>query len=210
MPLDTWLAFVAASTVLLLIPGPTILTVVSYSVTYGAKVRLPLVLAVALGDSTALFASLVGLGALVSASAVWFTVIKMVGGIYLLYLGGSMLLSKVHQSRAVTADSFESSWKLFVNTYVVTALNPKGLVFFVAFLPQFVSPEKPIVQQLFLLALTFVVLATINAAAYALFASTGRNLLGSLVAQRLSKWFGGSILCVAGAWTLLARPVSNS
>ena len=87
MPLETWLAFLGASALLLVLPGPTILTVISYSITHGRRARLPLVLAVALGDSTALLLSQVGLGALLSASAFWFTVVKTVGGLYLLYLG---------------------------------------------------------------------------------------------------------------------------
>ena len=87
MHLETWLAFLGASALLLVLPGPTILTVISYSITHGRRARLPLVLAVALGDSTALLLSLVGLGALLSASAFWFTVVKTVGGLYLLYLG---------------------------------------------------------------------------------------------------------------------------
>jgi threonine/homoserine/homoserine lactone efflux protein len=76
MPLDTWLAFVAASAVLLVLPGPTILTVISYSIAHGRHANLPLVAAVALGDATALALSLIGLGALLQASAAWFTAIK--------------------------------------------------------------------------------------------------------------------------------------
>ena len=95
MHLETWLAFLGASALLLVLPGPTILTVISYSITHGRRARLPLVLAVALGDSTALLLSLVGLGALLSASAFWFTVVKTVGGLYLLYLGFKLLRAGV-------------------------------------------------------------------------------------------------------------------
>ena len=86
MPVELWLAFVAASAVLLIIPGPTILTVISYSMSHGRRANVPLVAAVALGDSTALVVSLLGLGALLAASAFWFTVVKWAGGLYLLYL----------------------------------------------------------------------------------------------------------------------------
>jgi threonine/homoserine/homoserine lactone efflux protein len=87
MPIELWLAFVAASAILLIIPGPTILTVISYSMSHGRRANVPLVAAVALGDSTALVVSLLGLGALLATSAFWFTAVKWVGGLYLLYLG---------------------------------------------------------------------------------------------------------------------------
>src|SRR5512140_3965046 len=86
MPLELWLAFAAASAVLLVIPGPTILTVISYSVAHGRRANVPLVAAVALGDSTALVLSLLGLGALLATSALWFTLVKWLGGLYLVFL----------------------------------------------------------------------------------------------------------------------------
>ena len=95
MPIELWLAFVAASAVLLVLPGPTILTVISYSLAHGRRAQLPLVAAVALGDSTALVLSLLGLGALLATSAFWFTVVKVVGGLYLLYLGLKLLRAGV-------------------------------------------------------------------------------------------------------------------
>ncbi|WP_395704092.1 LysE family translocator [Aquabacterium sp.] len=87
--------FVAAAAVLLAIPGPTILTVISYSASHGRRATAPLIAGVALGDSTALLLSLLGLGALLSASALWFNVIKWAGGLYLLYLGIKMLRSGI-------------------------------------------------------------------------------------------------------------------
>jgi threonine/homoserine/homoserine lactone efflux protein len=80
MPFEPWLAFVAASIVLLVIPGPTILTVISYSVAHGRRANVPLVAAVALGDSTALVLSLLGVGALLATSAFRFSVVYWAGG----------------------------------------------------------------------------------------------------------------------------------
>src|SRR5687768_1337045 len=91
MSIESWVAFATASAILLVIPGPTILTVISYSVTRGRNAALPLIAAVALGDSTALALSLVGLGTLLAASAVAFTIVKLAGAIYLIYLGVKML-----------------------------------------------------------------------------------------------------------------------
>ena len=87
----------------------------------------------------------------------------------------------------------------------MTALNPKGIVFFVAFLPQFIRPGEAVARQLWILALTFVVMATLNATLYAVFAAAARRLLSSARAQRRFHLAGGSLLSAAGVWALLAR-----
>jgi len=212
--LDLWLAFVAASVVLLAIPGPTTLTVISYSASHGRRANVPLVAGVALGDSTALLLSLVGLGALLATSALWFTAVKWAGGLYLLYLGFKLLRAgaspaaqtgSTASAAAATPPAPESLWRLFFNTYLVTALNPKGIVFFVAFLPQFINPAAPAAAQLWGLGITFVVLASVNASLYAVFAGAARRLLESPRAQRRFNLLGGTLICTAGAWALLAK-----
>ena len=205
MPLQLWLAFVAASAVLLVIPGPTILTVISYSVAHGKRANVPLVAAVALGDSTALVVSLLGLGALLATSAFWFTAVKWVGGLYLLYLGIKLLRAGISPAVLAAPAAPGSRWRLFANTYLVTALNPKGIVFFVAFLPQFIDPRANVTHQLWVLALTFVSMAALNATLYAVFAGSARRLLASPRAQRRFNLAGGSLLSAAGVWALLAR-----
>src|SRR5206468_838297 len=185
MPIELWLAFVAASAILLVIPGPTILTVISYSLAHRRRANVPLVAAVALGDSTALVVSLLGLGALLAASAFWFTIVKWIGGSYLLFLGIRLLRAGFASTELATPLAASGSrWRLFANTYLVTALNPKGIVFFVAFLPQFISPNASVAGQLWILAVTFVVMATINATLYAVFAASARRILSSPKAHR--------------------------
>ena len=205
MPIELWLAFVAAAAILLIIPGPTILTVISYSMAHGRRANVPLVAAVALGDSTALVVSLLGLGALLATSAFWFTVVKWVGGTYLLWLGVKLLRAGVSSTELAAPAAPQSRWRLFANTYLVTALNPKGIVFFVAFLPQFISPAADVTRQLWVLATTFVVMATLNATLYAVFAASARKLLASPRAQRRFNLAGGSLLSAAGVWALLAK-----
>ncbi len=205
MSIELWFAFVAASAVLLIIPGPTILTVISYSMAHGRRANLPLVAAVALGDSTALVVSLLGLGALLATSAFWFTVVKWAGGMYLLYLGFKLLRACISSTELTAPAAPGSRWKLFANTYLVTALNPKGIVFFVAFLPQFINPSAAVTQQLWVLAATFVAMATLNATLYAVFAGSARKVLSSPRAQRRFNLAGGSLLSVAGVWALLAK-----
>lgn len=205
MTVELWLAFAAASIVLLIIPGPTILAVISYSVAHGKRANIPLVLAVALGDSTALALSLLGLGALLTTSAFWFTAIKWVGGVYLLYLGVKLLLVSRTSTVETTPEFPGSRWKLFGNTWLVTALNPKGIVFFVAFLPQFLNTAEPVAPQLWILSCTFVILATLNATMYAVFAGTARRILRSPKAHKRFNLAGGSLLSAAGIWALTAR-----
>jgi threonine/homoserine/homoserine lactone efflux protein len=210
MSVELWLAFVAASAILLVIPGPTILTVISYSVAHGQRANVALVSAVALGDASALVLSLLGLGALLAASAFWFTAIKWIGGLYLIYLGVKLLrtgISAPELAAPSVTSAPASRWRLFANTYAVTALNPKGMIFFVAFLPQFLNPKAEVGTQLWVLSLTFVVLATINATLYAVFAATARRLLASPRAQRRFNFAGGSLLSAAGLRALLARRV---
>jgi threonine/homoserine/homoserine lactone efflux protein len=209
MAFETWLAFALASAILLVIPGPTILTVISYSMAHGRRARAPLVAAVALGDSSALALSLLGLGALLAASAFWFTVVKWAGGLYLLYLGIRLLRAGIALPSPDASEAPGSRRRLFANTWLVTALNPKGIVFFVAFLPQFIDPRQGAARQLWILAATFVVLATLNAALYAQFAAGARRLLASTRAQRGFSIAGGSLLCAAGLWALLARTASR-
>ena len=205
MSIELWLAFVAASAILLIIPGPTILTVISYSMAHGRRANVPLVAAVALGDSTALVVSLVGLGALLATSAFWFTVVKWAGGLYLLYLGAKLLRAGISPAELSAPAAPSSRWKLFTNTYLVTALNPKGIVFFVAFLPQFINASASVTEQLWVLAVTFVAMATLNATLYAAFAGSARRLLASPGAQRRFNITGGSLLSAAGVWALLAK-----
>jgi threonine/homoserine/homoserine lactone efflux protein len=202
---EIWVAFVVASGVVLAIPGPTILTVISYSVAHGRRANLPLVIAVALGDSTAMVASVFGLGALLATSAFWFTVVKWAGSAYLLYLGVRMLRAGASAAEIASPMAPGSRWRVFATTYLVTALNPKSIVFFVAFLPQFINHDAPLTQQLWVLTITFVAMATVNATLYAAFAVSARELLASPLAQRRFNVVGGSLLSAAGVWGLLAR-----
>ena len=205
--LDTWLAYAAATAVLLVIPGPTILTVISYSLSHGRRANVALVAGVALGDSTALVLSLVGLGAVLATSAMLFTAVKWAGGLYLIYLGVRMLRggAVALPAEGETPAHLDGHGRVLLNTWLVTALNPKGIIFFIAFLPQFLRPGPDVAAQLWVLAITFVVLATINAALYAVFAASARRFLSTPRALRGFNLAGGTLLTAAGIWALLAR-----
>lgn len=177
MPLETWLTFVAASTVLLLIPGPTILLVLSYAISQGRRVAVSTAAGVAMGDLVAMTASLAGLGALVLASSTLFTALKWVGAAYLVYLGIKMILSARYADFALPETDAISTKRTFTHAAAVTALNPKSIAFFIAFVPQFIAPEAALIPQFAILIVTFVGLATINALAYALLAGSLRDRL---------------------------------
>ena len=211
MPLELWLAYAATSAVVLAIPGPTILLVLSYSIAHGRKATFPLVAGVALGDSVAITFSLIGLGTLLAASALWFTMIKWMGGLYLIYLGFRLVRGGVKPMQLQAAGMQQvSPRKLFTNAFIVTALNPKSIVFFIALLPQFISAAHPATAQLWILGVTFVVLATIGATSYALFAASIRRFLASPRAQKAYSYLGGGLLCGAGVWALSAKRVIST
>ncbi|WP_062230177.1 LysE family translocator [Aureimonas sp. N4] len=200
MSLEHWLAFVAASAVLLAIPGPTILLVISYALGHGRKAATSTVAGVALGDFTAMTASMLGLGALLAASAAVFTALKWIGAAYLIYLGIKLWRAPV--STGVVNDAAEvpneKPLRIFLHTYVVTALNPKSIIFFVAFLPQFLDTTRPLLTQMIIFEVTFLVLATINAALYGTLASMARQTIRRPSVQRTVNRVGGSLMIGAG------------
>ncbi|MGF1682818.1 LysE family translocator [Photobacterium minamisatsumaniensis] len=201
MPLENWLAFVAASAVFVVIPGPTILLVISYALSHGRSAAVALVGGVVLGDLTAMLASLLGLGALLAASAELFTVVKWLGAIYLIYLGVQLFKSPIVEDEQPT-DSNVNSRHIFRHAYIVTLLNPKSIVFFVAFLPQFIHAGKPIAPQMIVLVITFIGLALISLSAYGITASIARNKVRSPIAQRWINRTGGSLIISAGVATV--------
>lgn len=200
MSFEHWLAFVAASAFLLAIPGPTVLLVISYALGHGRKAATATVAGVALGDFTAMTASMLGLGALLAASAMVFTALKWIGAAYLIYLGVKLWLAPVTDASTPLDEdtSRERPWRIFFHTYAVTALNPKSIIFFVAFLPQFLDSSQAIGLQMVVFETTFLVLATMNAALYGLMASMARKNIQKPRVQRIVNRTGGSLMIGAG------------
>jgi homoserine/homoserine lactone efflux protein len=206
MTLELWLTFVAASTLLLLIPGPTILLVLTYALSQGRRVAVACALGVAIGDFIAMTASLIGLGALVLASATLFSVLKWIGAVYLVYLGVQMLRSSPAQGLAASTDTTAiAAPKVFGHAMTVTALNPKSIAFFIAFVPQFLRPETPLAPQLAILIATFVTLAALNALAYALLADQMRARIAKPATLRRLNRGGGLALIGMGVLTASLR-----
>ncbi|MGE4327772.1 MAG: LysE family translocator [Pseudodonghicola sp.] len=208
MPLDLWLAFVAASTALLLIPGPTVLLVLSYALSKGRGVALASATGVALGDFTAMTASLLGLGALVMTSAMLFSVLKWIGAAYLLWMGWKLFRSAPSTGlQAMAAARTVTPRGVFTHAAAVTALNPKSIAFFVAFVPQFLRPEAPLGPQFAILIATFVTLAALNALAYALLADRLRAWVGRpRVITGMTRTGGLTLMGMGVATAFLRRP----
>ncbi|MBR0648387.1 LysE family translocator [Roseomonas terrae] len=201
MILETWLAFVAATVVMLAIPGPTILLVIGQSLGAGRRAALPLVAGVALGDFTAMTLSLAGLGALLATSATLFTVLKFAGAAYLVWLGVKLWRAPVEAGATAPV----TARKAMRDAYVVTALNPKGIAFFVAFVPLFIDAGSPFVPQATMLVATFVTLAAANAAIYALLAARLSGAVRRPGVRRAFNRGGGTMLVGAGLATAAMR-----
>jgi len=202
MTLPLYLAFIAAAVFLLLIPGPTVLMVVGYGLAEGRKNSWPLVVGVALGDAVALTCSVAGLGAVLAASASAFTILKYIGAIYLVYLGIGMIRSGTATAPKLTASSPR---RKFIHAFAVTAANPKCILFFVAFLPQFISHDAPAGPQLLLLGITFVILSAINATTFSFLSGTAGSRIQDPRFMRKLKGVGGSVMVGAGLLTAAAR-----
>ncbi|MCR8547637.1 LysE family translocator [Salipiger sp. P9] len=204
MPLDLWLTFVAASTALLLIPGPTVLLVLSYALSKGRSVAVASAAGVALGDLTAMSLSLAGLGALVLTSALLFTVLKWAGAAYLVWLGIRLLRSAPKEGLALPSTEVTPRG-VFAHAAAVTALNPKSIAFFIAFVPQFLDASRPLLPQFAILVATFVGLAALNALVYALAAD---RLRSAIARPRVIAWLtraGGTALIGMGLLTATLR-----
>jgi threonine/homoserine/homoserine lactone efflux protein len=204
MTIETWLAFTAATTVLLIIPGPTVLLVVSYALGQGLRAALPMALGVALGDFTAMTLSMLGVGALLATSATLFTVLKWIGAGYLIWLGIKLWRAGGVLDASPRTDA-ASTLKMMAHAWIVTALNPKGITFFVAFLPQFLDPAGDFWKQMLVFEATFIVLAFANVLGYALIASRARTMMRSPRAIGIVNRVGGSLLIGAGVAAATAR-----
>jgi threonine/homoserine/homoserine lactone efflux protein len=202
MDISLWLAFVAASSALLLIPGPTILLILSYALTQGRKVALATAAGVALDDLIAMTASLIGLGALIATSATAFTVLKWTGALYLLFLGIKMFRSAPNVGAGlVKTDTDATPRQVFRHAAIVTALNPKSIGFFIAFVPQFISVDAAYAPQAGILIATFVALAALNAFVFAILADLMRKQIARPMVMRRLTQAGGLTLIGMGAAT---------
>lgn len=206
MTFATWLAFCAATIVILTIPGPTVLLVLGYAMSYGRRVALACVLGVALGDFLAISVALSGLGALLLASSSAFLIVKWIGAAYLIYMGWRMWQSAGDQAQQAGHTPIKSTRQVFTDAAVVTAFNPKSITFFIAFVPQFITAGQPLPPQFAIIITSFVALAALNALIYALGADYMTQKIGHQRLMPNLRRLGGGALILMGVFAALKRP----
>ena len=208
MSLETWLLFSSAALVVILIPGPLSLLMISNSLNYGLRRSYPAFLGGVFASICLLSASALGLGALLLASEKLFSALKIVGALYLFYLAWQSW--KQSRQPATVTNVPEAAPKprfsaLFGRAFVLGASNPKDILFFAAFLPQFLNPDLPFLNQLLVMIATWTVLDLLCKLAYGLGAHGAAGYLRSGKGQSWFNRVSAGLFGVAGTASLLSR-----
>jgi len=206
MNLETWLLFSGAALVVILIPGPLSLLMISNSLNYGLRRSYPAFLGGVFASICLLSASALGLGALLLASEQLFSALKMVGVLYLFYLAWQSWQQSRQPAHgavvplAVATPRFRA---MFGRAFVLGASNPKDILFFAAFLPQFLSSQQPFLPQLLVMIATWTVLDLLCKLAYGLGAHGAARYLRSGNGQSWFNRTSAGLFGAAGAVSLL-------
>lgn len=201
VPLENLVAFTLAALVLIVIPGPSVLFTIGRSLALGRAGGLLSVLGNALGLLPIIALVAIGVGGFIAQSDILFTIVKVVGAAYLVYLGIQAIRHR-HRTAAIAIDGVadRSPWRQLAEGFVVGVTNPKTIAFFVAVLPQFVSvPAGAVPLQMIELGLVFFVIALISDGAWALVAAGARTWFGRSP-RRISTLsaIGGALMIVLG------------
>jgi len=200
LPTESLLLFIAASIALLVTPGPAVLYIVTQSISQGTRAGVFSSLGLGMGGIVHVVAAAFGLSAILAASATAFTVVKLLGAVYLIYLGIQKLREAGKEANPGFDHQPSSMRQIFLRGIWVNVLNPKAALFFLAFCPQFVDPAlgNPEIQMLLLGGL-FLAIALITDISFAVFAGKVRRLFsgGAKHTQRLS-FAAGSIYILLG------------
>ena len=194
--------FVAATILLILIPGPNVALIVANSLAHGARFGLTTVAGTSAAMVIQLALTVLGMSTLLTGLAAGFEALRWIGVVYLLYLGlKAWRAPEVDLTKA--APQAKSSRAIFARGFLVSLTNPKTLLFYGAFLPQFVTPGAGLTQQLILLSATFLVLAIVFDSLWALLAARFRKALA--VRAKIRNRIAGVLLMGAGVGLALAR-----
>ncbi len=200
--LSSLLIFIAAASALIIVPGPAVTFIVARSIEHGRFLGFVSVLGVMTGSLIHILLTALGLSALLLQSTIAFSVVKYLGAAYLVYLGIKSLLSEPVSLESIQTEHTRPL-RIYWQGFIVNVFNPKGVLFFVAFLPQFVNPNlgNPTVQ-IVTLGLIFIGVAIISDSIYVLLASAARNFLsGNLKMAAFQKNFAGLIYILLGLTT---------
>ena len=176
MEFGTWVLYAAAAVGLSLTPGPNGLLALTHGALYGTKKTLATIFGGLLGFSAVIGMSMFGIGALLQASADLLTVLKWLGGAYLVWLGIQVWRSEPLGVASPTGRPESKSSQLFSQGFLSAVTNPKGILFFVAFLPQFIDPNSSLFLQFVIMAATFV------------FVEFWYELMVATLADRIQPW----------------------
>lgn len=203
MAFDTWFVYFLATIALSLTPGPNGLLALTHGALYGWRKTLFTVSGGALGFCMVVALSMVGIGALLQASANFLVIMKFVGGAYLIWLGLQVWRSPAPNLSLPTGASAQGGGTLFQQGLLAALANPKAILFFSAFLPQFIDPERSLFIQFVVMSATFVVIEIITEILIANLAFRVRGWL-----HRSGRRFNqtcGAIFVAIGAWLPLSR-----
>ena len=203
MSFEILLTYSLVTTSFLLIPGPTIILVISYSLVKGRKALIYLVLGVGLGDLTAITLAFLGLGLLLETVNNAFNILKWIGAAYLIWLGLKMWVISSNSEEIFKSTNIHNSGEIFFNAYITTALNPKSITFFFAFIPQFIDTILPFFTQAIILGGIFIVLAIFSVLVYATVASFFSQRLHLYLIKKWTQRVGGTLIIMAGGMTAL-------
>ena len=204
MSIDTLLAYAVACSVLSALPGPSVLLVTARTLDKGWREAGFCLIGESLGSTCLILLSLLGVGAVLSASAALFLVVKWLGVVYLIALGiGQVIVARRQEAPGTETSASLSDRRRSLEAGFVTALlNPKAIVFYTAFLAQFIDPSRDLAVQYAMLVGTSIVIAATVLACYAAVAARARRALGSRRARRNVGYASGA--CYIGGGLLMA------
>ena len=203
--LSTLLLFLSASFILIVVPGPTIALIIAKSIAQGTKVALPMIAGIALGGTVAATLALAGVSALLMASATAFNLLKIAGALYLFYIGFKLITATPSVLSGQDTATLETPYQSFRDGFLVMVFNPKGIVFFAAFVPQFIDQTLPYAPQALVFVLGFVVTGMIVDTGSALLASKAGEVIKSPSLQRRVSRVAGFTIIGAAFVTLLSK-----
>ncbi|WP_046116532.1 LysE family translocator [Ensifer aridi] len=204
----TILAFALVALIGIATPGPTVLLALTNGSRYGVKRATVGMVGAVLSDFVLIGAVALGLGALLAASEFWFSVVKWLGAAYLAFLGVTLLRSQGTldiSSQAPQGAGGGTPRSIFMKSFLVAVTNPKGYLFFSAFLPQFIEPTLPQAPQYAMLALVFASIDFAVMFGYALLGSQAVRFLKRSGAIWLDRACGGALLALAGSLAFYRR-----
>ena len=207
MHIGTWIAFTFAYSLMAVAPGPMVLLVISYAISQGKRTAFAVVLGSSLGDATCLAAAMFGVGAILKASAMAFLILKFAGAAYLIFLGIRIWRTPPALHEAASSAS-SLLVRVFTHAYFTAMFNPKSILFFMVFLPQFLNEKAPLLTQFAIMLITVLACAPLIDGGYSLFAGSLRRFIRTARAQRMVNRTTGGLLVgegiLAAAWRALA------